>query len=610
MRRKARGHQTPLTFGCRLRLTPLIKTLKTTFAAKILLLMLLPVWITMLYIGVYEYDSNAENISIFNRLISQQKYNEARSVFLHIDEISPTNKNTLPMLEEAVENEFTSFSEALIENPDLDIENYKNIVVFEQVMDSVIKTKFEEISEMYINEQIDYATAMKYFETMKTIGFPRADEQVKSINGINTGRMSYNAALKNMAKGDYNSAILEFGRINEQDTVYHKASMEKIAECTDLAVIDYNKNVDSLMKSNEFTQALNLLNEAINRFPDKEELLAKAELCLSLQKEWEMTTLVEYNGVVEHIFFHPLIVYPELAFDNDYQAKGFDDYFVTVKEFNRILDNLYSKDFILIDINSMVEGVEEDGKLVVKKKKLMLPQGKKPLVISIDDMNYYEYMIENGTIHKLVLTEDGKVADYIEKGGEKIVSFDNGIVPILDEFVRKHPDFSFNGAKGLIALTGYEGILGYRTHKGSPNREEEQKAVLPLIQKLKDTGWAFACHGYGHLDSATTKFENLSRDTKRWKEEVESLIGPTKVYIYPFGSRVEYSKDKFNMLYDESFRIYCAVGPTSYTQYKSRGLLLDRRHMDGIAFRYQKETLLDLFNPDEVIDTVRPWASE
>jgi hypothetical protein len=34
---------------------------------------------------------------------------------------------------------------------------------------------------------------------------------------------------------------------------------------------------------------------------------------------------VKYEGSVEHIFFHPLIAYPELAFDGDGLAKGYDN---------------------------------------------------------------------------------------------------------------------------------------------------------------------------------------------------------------------------------------------------------------------------------------------
>ena len=37
-------------------------------------------------------------------------------------------------------------------------------------------------------------------------------------------------------------------------------------------------------------------------------------------------TYVPWTGKVEHLFFHPVIAYPELAFDGDRQAKGLDDW--------------------------------------------------------------------------------------------------------------------------------------------------------------------------------------------------------------------------------------------------------------------------------------------
>ncbi len=42
-----------------------------------------------------------------------------------------------------------------------------------------------------------------------------------------------------------------------------------------------------------------------------------------------------YNGVVEHLFFHPVVAYPELAFDGDNQANGIDDYMVTADEYKK-----------------------------------------------------------------------------------------------------------------------------------------------------------------------------------------------------------------------------------------------------------------------------------
>lgn len=44
------------------------------------------------------------------------------------------------------------------------------------------------------------------------------------------------------------------------------------------------------------------------------------------------------------------------------------------------------------------------------------------------------------------------------------------MVPLIDRFVEKHPDFSYRGAKGILALTGYNGILGYRTDESYETR--------------------------------------------------------------------------------------------------------------------------------------------
>lgn len=46
--------------------------------------------------------------------------------------------------------------------------------------------------------------------------------------------------------------------------------------------------------------------------------------------------MVPYNGPIEHIFFHPLLAYPSLTFDGDVDSNGFNQYFVTVSEFEKI----------------------------------------------------------------------------------------------------------------------------------------------------------------------------------------------------------------------------------------------------------------------------------
>lgn len=318
--------------------------------------------------------------------------------------------------------------------------------------------------------------------------------------------------------------------------------------------------------------------------------------------------LVTYKGTVQHIFFHPLIAYTERAFDNDSMSKGYNDWMVTVKEFNEILESLYEKNYILVDYHDVYETKNENGQTVLSKKELKLPAGKKPLILSIDDLNYYEYMIENGNVFKLVLDENGDVATYsIAPDGKKAISQDNEIVPILDSFVEEHNDFSFNGAKGIIATTGYEGILGYRTHElDSQNYETEKAEAIKVVNRLKETGWTFACHGYGHLDAVKISRERLVRDTARWKMEVETLVGPTNIYIYPYGSAFTYKDSGLNYLLEQGFNILCGVGADGYFEKYEPCALIDRRNIDGYSFKHHVEKLKDLFDVNEVIDGVRP----
>lgn len=316
------------------------------------------------------------------------------------------------------------------------------------------------------------------------------------------------------------------------------------------------------------------------------------------------STLVAYDGPVEHIFFHPLVVYPDLAFKGS-MAKGYNDWFVTVREFDRIIDALYRNGFILVDIRSQYEEKLENGKTVLVRKPLLLPEHKKPLVISIDDMNYYDYMREHGNVWRLVLDEQGNVAtESYNESHEKVIAYDNEIVPILDRFVREHPDFSLNGAKGVIALTGYQGILGYRTNEtGSPNFATEKAQALRVVQRLKETGWSFASHGWGHLDAAKISYATFVRDTARWKAEVEPLIGPTPVYIYPFGAQVFPGDPKFQYLLEQGFQIMCAIGPQPFLDVKPGYIRMDRRHIDGIALHSQRKLLLSLFDADQMIES-------
>ena len=342
-------------------------------------------------------------------------------------------------------------------------------------------------------------------------------------------------------------------------------------------------------------------------------------------------TYVAYDGIVEHLFFHPVIAYPELAFDGDAQANGLDDYMVTVDEYNKILQSVYDKGYVLVDIGDVwSETTGEDGQPKMVKNTLYLPEGKKPLILSYDDTNYYDYMLQNGFAYKLIIGEDGKIASWgKDPQGNEVVSRDLDAIPILDKFVEEHPDFSPFGAKGCLSLTGYQGILGYRTQTDTKswseaqeaNRQKEIEAVKPIIAELKRTGWTFGSHTWGHIRLGTKSLESIQADTQRWLDEVGSLVGPTTILFYPPGERPDGNDWQntgpvFRYLQSQGFRVFASVGIESFSYIKKDicAVICDRLHPDGTTLRHSRDRYLQFYDAKDIMDvTVRPqreidWA--
>ena len=333
-------------------------------------------------------------------------------------------------------------------------------------------------------------------------------------------------------------------------------------------------------------------------------------------------TYEAYDGIVEHLFIHPVIAYPELAFDGDSQEKGLDDYMITVTEYRRILESVYARGYVLVDIADVWrETTDENGNAVMVRNTLYLPEGKKPLILSYDDTNYYEYMLENGFAYKLILGEDGKVASWgKDPQGNEVVSRDLDAIPMLDKFVEEHPDFSPFGAKACLSVTGYQGILGYRTQtdrtvewtaEREAFRQSEIQAVKPIIAELKRTGWTFGSHTFGHIRLGTVGMEKVQDDTQRWFDEVGSLVGPTNVLFYPHGERPDgddwkHTGPVFQYLQGQGFRILCSVGIESFSAVKKDicAVICDRLHPDGTTLRskYVDQRYGQFYDVREIFD--------
>jgi hypothetical protein len=330
-----------------------------------------------------------------------------------------------------------------------------------------------------------------------------------------------------------------------------------------------------------------------------EELLAEAAP--------QGPVMVYYEGELLNIFFHPLVARPEIAFKGS-MKEHFLEWFVTADEYKKILDELYAQDYVLVDINEFYTVTYTDNIKTVEAKKFLIPEGKKPVILSVDDLSYYEHCRKNGIVHKLVLDQDGNIAAWTATpsgGGE--ISYDLDIVTITEDFIKNHPDFSIRGAKGIIALTGYEGILGYQTqaeNSKAPGYQKEIENAIIIVNKLKELGWRIASHSWGHLNMPKVPMSWFTNDNRLWDKEVKPILGETDLYIYPFGAGLENIEEKHKILRDRNFNLFFGVGGGHGYKIgpRSEYIFLSRRNIDGQYFRIFRNSDNKLFDIDKVMD--------
>ena len=332
---------------------------------------------------------------------------------------------------------------------------------------------------------------------------------------------------------------------------------------------------------------------------------------------------------ITHVFFHTLIRDTSKAFDGDSKEAGYNQVMTTISEFNGIIQSMYEKGYVMVSVHDMAT-VNEDGSM--SRGSILLPPGKKPFVLSQDDVSYYHYMDGDGMATKLILTEDGQVKnEYIEDDGSVSVG-DYDMVPLIDAFVEEHPDFSYHGRKGILAMTGYNGVLGYRTdiaYKTGENLDENQKQWLDahpdfdydkevaeataVAEAMKANGWEFASHTWGHLNAESSSAEKLQQDNEKWEAYVAPVLGKTDIIVFAFGADIggwegyDASNPKFAYFKSRGYHYYCNVDSSQYwVQITGQYLRQGRRNLDGYRMYYNPDMLTDLFDVNEVWDASRP----
>lgn len=439
------------------------------------------------------------------------------------------------------------------------------------------------------------------------------------MSGCTRSQMNYQIAEAIGTDGMYeNNEPVETPKMAE------KRKLLEESESEEATLQEYLSQAEALAQGYNFEEAISVLNQIPlaqardQRVSDARERYEKGD-----------SNLVNWvDGDIPHLCFPTLIYDTTMAFDGDDRASDYNTTMVTCDEFSAILQSLYDSGYILIDIHTIAEMVtDERGTSSMEEQKLKLPEGKRPIILSQDNVNYSNVRNGDGIATKLVLDQDGKVkAQYTDSEGHDVAG-DYDFIPILDSFIEKHPDFSFRGARGIVSVSGSEGVFGYRISSAAEEGSAEEGAVQgqdasiqsaggsaanqddtvsAIASALRAEGWSIACAGWSHNYMNDMSLESFSAEIDNWLKYVGSLTGPADILFYPYGAEVEYPGEKLNYLLDHGFHYLCGLwGDTDFREMGDLYMRMTRRFVDGYTLINAPVYFTSFFDASAVRDDDR-----
>ena len=408
-------------------------------------------------------------------------------------------------------------------------------------------------------------------------------------------------------KLDNEQAMRESQSKAEEEARMEEEANAIIQEAERLAMgYDYDGAITVLQSySGEMTQEM---NEKVAEYANTKSHLV----------EWK-----DYSSI-PNLSFHVLIADPGRAFADKDLGGQYNRNFVTIDEFSKILEQLYKGGYVLVDFYSFTEtNTGLDGSANFFTKPIALPEGKKPVMITETMVNYFGYMVDSnddgepdaggaGFAYRLVVDENGGIrAQMVDANGQtQTGNFD--LVPILEDFIKEHPDFVYQGARATLAVTGSEGVFGYRTNTSYISSvsqayyDEQVAGAKEVVQKLRDLGYTIACYTYDNVAYGDKSATQIQADMKEWANQITPVIGEVEILVYARTSDIgDYSGAKFQVLFDCGFRFFVKHGSEPYAEINNTYVRQSRLMVTGENMAWNSNQFSDLFDCAAILNNQR-----
>ncbi|MBE7002061.1 MAG: hypothetical protein E7421_05125 [Ruminococcaceae bacterium] len=414
-------------------------------------------------------------------------------------------------------------------------------------------------------------------------------------------------------KAEKNASIAASSSVAAEQARLEQAAKNLIAEA------------NKLMAGYDYQGAITLLNAFegdLSKFPALNDKILECEAAQKTMVAWEDPSQIP------NLSFQLLVADPARGFSHETYGYSINRNFITTDEFSKILQQLYDNGYILVDLDDFVTTeTGADGTTIYKAKPLYLPNGKKPIMLTQTNVNYNYYLIDSdgdkkadakgtGIASKLLWNGFEFTCEMVDASGN-LVTGAYDMVPILENFIKTHPDFSYRGARAILALTGYNGLFGYRTHPSAKDTfgdAEYQQAIQDagmVAKALRDSGYTLACYTYENIPYGDSSVTQIKNDMSGWTNEVVPILGNIDILTYAQLTDITtdpvYSGEKYDTLYNLGFRYYigfCEDGKP-WASITDRYVRQGRIMVTGSNLAHHSDWFTNLFDVSSVLDTTR-----
>lgn len=366
----------------------------------------------------------------------------------------------------------------------------------------------------------------------------------------------------------------------------------------------------------------------LNAFTGNRSKYPEIDTALSTYKQIQ-ASLIEYKdpGAIPNLSFHVLIADPSRAFVNQSLSGKYNMNFVTVQEFERILEQLYANGFVLVDMDSFIAETATGDTVTYAAKSLKLPDGKKPVMLTETMVNYYSYMVDSdsdgkadkdgaGFASRLVVDSlTGEITAEMVNGAGETVRGDFDMVPILEKFIEKHPDFCYQGSRATLAVSGYDGVFGYRINpevidkQGQAYYDEQVAGAKKIVSALRQKGYTIACYTYADTAYGGKSATDIKEDIEKWTTHIVPVIGQVDTLVYAKTSDISttgaYTGNKYNVLVEAGFRYFISNGNKPACTVTGEYVRQLRVMVTGTGMAHTASMYKDYFDAKTVLDSTR-----